>query len=125
MVSFISDYRAEYGVESICANLPIAQSTFYEHKAREDDPDRLPNRAKRDLELSVDIQRVQINIPELNRFNLYRNTRHKRLVAKLLITARPGWQQAVCIGARVFAGCFHGLAAVAPAVCDGDGTRGQ
>ena len=58
MVSFISDHRAEYGVESICANLPIAPSTFYEHKAREADPNRLPDRAKRDLELSVDIQRV-------------------------------------------------------------------
>jgi putative transposase len=58
MVSFISDHRAEYGVESICANLPIAPSTFYEHKAREADPNRLPDRTKRDLELCVDIQRV-------------------------------------------------------------------
>jgi len=58
MVSFISDHRAKYGVEPICANLPIAPSTFYEHKAREADPNRLPDRAKRDLELSVDIQRV-------------------------------------------------------------------
>ena len=58
MVSFINDHRAQYGVESICANLPIAPSTFYEHKAREVDPNRLPDRAKRDLELSVDIQRV-------------------------------------------------------------------
>jgi putative transposase len=57
-VSFISDHRAEYGVESICANLPIAPSTFYEHKAREADPNRLPDRTKRDLELCVDIQRV-------------------------------------------------------------------
>jgi putative transposase len=58
MVSFINDHRAKYGVEPICANLPIAPSTFYEHKAREADPNRLPDRAKRDLELSVDIQRV-------------------------------------------------------------------
>ena len=58
MVSFISDHRGKYGVEPICANLPIAPSTFYEHKAREADPNRLPDRAKRDLELSVDIQRV-------------------------------------------------------------------
>jgi hypothetical protein len=61
MVSFISEHRAEYGVESICSNLPIAPSTFYGHKAREADPDRLPERAKRDLELSVDIQRVWEN----------------------------------------------------------------
>jgi putative transposase len=58
MVSFINDHRAKYGVEPICANLPIAPSTFYEHKTREADPNRLPDRTKRDLELSVDIQRV-------------------------------------------------------------------
>ncbi len=38
--------------------MPIAPSTFYEHKAREADPNRLSNRAKCDLELCVDIQRV-------------------------------------------------------------------
>ena len=35
MVSFIDAHRAEYGVESICAQLPIAPSQYYEHKARE------------------------------------------------------------------------------------------
>ena len=58
MVSFIDDHRAEYGVEPICNLLPIAPSTFYEHKAREADPDKLPPRAKRDKELRLDIQRV-------------------------------------------------------------------
>ncbi len=38
MVSFIDAHRAEYGVESICAQLPIAPSQYYEHKAREVDP---------------------------------------------------------------------------------------
>ena len=48
MVSFIDAHRAEYGVESICAQLPIAPSQYYEHKAREADPERLPPRLRRD-----------------------------------------------------------------------------
>jgi putative transposase len=58
MVSFVDDHRADYGVEPICAQLQIAPSTFYEHKARQADPDRLPARAKRDAALLFDIQRV-------------------------------------------------------------------
>ena len=34
MVAFIDEHRDEYGVEPICAVLPIAPSTYYEHKAR-------------------------------------------------------------------------------------------
>jgi hypothetical protein len=45
--------RAEYGVESICAQLPIAQSTYYEHKSREMDATRAPRRVQRDRELSL------------------------------------------------------------------------
>ena len=58
MVSFVDYHKADYGVESICEQLPIAPSTFYEHKVREVDPDRLPSRAKRDIDLSIAIQRV-------------------------------------------------------------------
>jgi transposase InsO family protein len=58
MVSFIDDYRGTYGVEPICAVLPIAPSTYYEHKARAADPSRLPARAQRDAVLRVEIQRV-------------------------------------------------------------------
>ena len=58
MVSFIEDHRAEYGVEPICAQLPIAPSTFYEQKSREVDPERRPARAKRDDTLCIEIQRV-------------------------------------------------------------------
>jgi transposase InsO family protein len=38
--------------------LPISPSTYYEYKARERDPDRLPARVKRDESLKVDITRV-------------------------------------------------------------------
>jgi len=58
MIAFIDAHRAEYGVESICEQLPIAPSTYYEHKAREIDPARIPPRVRRDRELKVDIQRV-------------------------------------------------------------------
>jgi putative transposase len=58
MVSFIDQHRSEYGVEPICAQLPIAPSTYYEHKAREAEPERLPPRVRRDVELSRDIRRV-------------------------------------------------------------------
>ena len=58
MVSFIDAHRDAYGVESICTQLPIAPSTYYEHKAREADPSRLPPRVRRDSELSGEIQRV-------------------------------------------------------------------
>ena len=58
MVAFIDAHRAEYGVEPICAELPIAPSTYYAHKARQVDPGRLPPRVVRDAELCTAIQRV-------------------------------------------------------------------
>ena len=58
MVSFIDEHRESYGVEPICETLPIALSTYYEHKARERDPERLPERVKRDQELCREVQRV-------------------------------------------------------------------
>jgi len=57
-VSFIDDHREEHGVEPICQQLQIAPSTYYEHKAREADPSRLPKRSVRDAELRVQIERV-------------------------------------------------------------------
>jgi putative transposase len=58
MVSFIDQNRDAYGVEPICAELPIAPATYYEHKAREADPERVPARTRRDRELTVEIRRV-------------------------------------------------------------------
>ena len=58
MVSFIDEHRAEYGVEPICSQLPIAPSTFYDQQAKRDDPERRSARAKRDDALCIDIQRV-------------------------------------------------------------------
>ena len=58
MVAFIDEHRDEYGVEPICEVLPIAPSTYYEHRARAVDPDRRPAREKRDEVLRPQIQRV-------------------------------------------------------------------
>ena len=57
-MSFIDENRAEHGVEPICSELPIAPSTYYEQKARHDDPDREPERVKRDRQLREEIGRV-------------------------------------------------------------------
>jgi putative transposase len=58
MVAFIDEHRDEYGVEPICSVLPIAPSTYYEHRARAQDPDRRPAREKRDEKLRPHVQRV-------------------------------------------------------------------
>jgi putative transposase len=58
MLAFIDAHRDQYGVESICKQLPIAPSTYYEHKARERDPERTPKRLQRDAELRGSIRRV-------------------------------------------------------------------
>ena len=58
MVAFIDEHRTEYGVEPICNVLPIAPSTYYEHRARKHDPAQQPARAKRDEEVRLEIQRV-------------------------------------------------------------------
>src|SRR5215475_13042728 len=58
MTSFVGEHREVHGVESICRELPIAPSTYYEHVARRQDPGRRPARARRDGELERDIRRV-------------------------------------------------------------------
>src|SRR6266576_2478819 len=58
MIAFIDAHRDAYGVESICAQLPIAPSTYYEHKRRQIDPSRVPARVRRDGELRGSIRRV-------------------------------------------------------------------
>jgi transposase InsO family protein len=58
MVSFIDAHRDVYGVEPICAQLPIAPSQYYEHKGRQVDPERRPPRLRRDEALPPQIRRV-------------------------------------------------------------------
>ena len=58
MTTFVDDHRETYGVEPICAELPIAPSVYYEHKRREREPERRSARCKRDGELRPQIRRV-------------------------------------------------------------------
>jgi hypothetical protein len=58
MIAFIDEHRWAYGVEPICNVLPIAPSTYHGHVAKRTDPGKLSARAKRDLELKPQIERV-------------------------------------------------------------------
>jgi transposase InsO family protein len=58
MIAFIDGHRGDYGIEPICRVLPIAPSTYHEHALRQREPDKLPARAKRDLSLKPEIERV-------------------------------------------------------------------
>ncbi len=58
MVKFIDAQRLHFSVESICKELPIAPSTYYAHKALQNQPERASNRKKRDEELIRLIRQV-------------------------------------------------------------------
>jgi len=58
MIAFIDEQRQHHGVEPLCKQLPLAVSTYYEHKARQSDPDRESNRSCRDRHHKAEIQRV-------------------------------------------------------------------
>lgn len=56
MVDFIDQHRAEYGVEPICAVLPIASSTYYEHTARSKVRSVIPGGQSLDTGMVLDSQ---------------------------------------------------------------------
>ena len=58
MIAFIDDHRGAYGVEPICKVLPIAPSTYFDHRAKQMDPARLSARVRRDAALQPTINRV-------------------------------------------------------------------
>jgi putative transposase len=58
MKSFIDEHRHTHGVEPICRVLPIAPSTYYEHRARKIDPQLRSRRAKTDEVLAPEVERV-------------------------------------------------------------------
>jgi putative transposase len=58
MIAFIDDHREVHGVEPICKVLPIAPSTYHDHVVKRVYPSRLSVRAKRDLALKPEIDRV-------------------------------------------------------------------
>jgi putative transposase len=58
MVRFIDQHRDTYGVEPICAVLPIAPSTYFLRTAQQQDATKRSARAQRDDALRAAIQRV-------------------------------------------------------------------
>jgi putative transposase len=58
MVAFIDHHRDTYGVEPICAVLPIAPSTYFLRKAQQQDATKRSARMRRDDDLRTAIQRV-------------------------------------------------------------------
>ena len=58
MVAFIDAHRERFGVEPICQVLPIAPSTYYQHKQWQAKPETRSRRARRDEELRVVIDRA-------------------------------------------------------------------
>jgi putative transposase len=58
MVTFLDEHREMYGVEPICALLPIAPSTYFRWKAQQQDPTTRSARAQRDDERRAAIRRV-------------------------------------------------------------------
>ena len=58
MVAFVDQHRDTYGVEPICAVLPIAPSTYFLRKVQQQDPQKRSARAGRDDDLRREIRRV-------------------------------------------------------------------
>lgn len=58
MVRLIDEHRDRYGVEPMCAVLPMAPSTYFRHQTLAAHPERRSARAQRDEELQAAIQRV-------------------------------------------------------------------
>jgi putative transposase len=58
MVAFIDQHRGSYGVEPICAVLPIAPSTYFRQKVQQREPATRSVRTRRDEALRTAIQRI-------------------------------------------------------------------
>ena len=58
MVKFIDDERKKYGVESICRILPIAPSTYYRIKDKQDNPEKQSRRKQSDKHLMAQIKQI-------------------------------------------------------------------
>ncbi len=58
MVRFIDEHRDQYGVEPICRVLPIAPSTYRDHRRKALHPELRAPRVQRDEKLSAEIRRV-------------------------------------------------------------------
>src|SRR5688500_4116505 len=90
MIDFIEEQLGAYGVELICAVLPISLSTYYEHRARRLARERPVERETREDLLRAEIRRV---FDENTRFTA-------RTRSGVSIQAHDGDRQAWTEGAR-------------------------
>jgi len=82
MGAFIEAHRGGYGVAPICAQVPIAPSTYYAWRAQTRDPARRSPRAQRDAALRVEIQRVwDENFHVYGAEKVWRQLRREAIVA--------------------------------------------
>lgn len=88
MVAFIDAQRATYGVEPICQIVPMDPSTYYEQKARQADPSRLPNRVRRDGQ-SVARCTVERLMRQMVLYGVRRGARSKVTMQKNNARSRP------------------------------------
>jgi transposase InsO family protein len=81
MVAFIDAHRAAFGVEPICSQLPIAPSTYYAHKACQENPALRSKRAQRDEWLAGEITRVRAeNFDAYGAYKVWRQLRREGVV---------------------------------------------
>ena len=81
MVAFIDAHRAAFGVEPICSQLPIAPSTYYAHKACQENPALRSKRAQRDDWLEGEIARVRAeNFDAYGAYKVWRQLRREGVV---------------------------------------------
>ena len=89
MVAFIDAEREAHGVEPICAQLPIAPSTYYAQQAQARDPAKRSARAQRDATLRDAIQRVwQANFRVYGVAKVWRQLRREGLPVARCTVAR-------------------------------------
>ena len=101
MVLFVDENRESYGVEPVCRTLPIAPSTYYEQKARQEDPSRLPARAKRGRDLREEIRRIRKeNFEVCGVRKVWRQLRRESNQV-----ARCTWQRSAKFGGSSFVRC--------------------
>ena len=58
MVQLIDEHREQYGVEPMCAVLPMAPSTYFRHKTLQAHPEQRSVRVRHDEALRAAIQRI-------------------------------------------------------------------
>ena len=97
MVSFVDENRKTYGVEPICAVLPIAPSTYYECKLAERNWARRSRRKRRDARLRVVIRgRWKQNEEAYGYRKMHNEMKRRKVKAARCTVARLMREMALC-----------------------------